>query len=1169
MLRLKKKTAAAPAPAPTSTLDTLPRSTSTTSSSAISIRSASSISIRSISGSLKGMLGKVGASLKRRRDDMDDDASEAASIDQQQQQRGGMYVAQMSRAQVLMAATSEVVRRSTADARPADVVAQHQGFTIPGAWDEVGVSSSSSRTSLYPSLPPLQASNSPSLPVPPSQSPATAAVPTAAPAEAQAGPSSAAPPSVSTAAFEAAMADLNARLAAKGKGTDTTKLKESLDQIAVSPLQLASSSGSAKPSSLKRSTADRFKSAHEKMFKKSDSIASHYATLRSTKKKKVAFAKSPVKGQAAATEGTSSLSAGTQASTQAASSSSSTQSIAEPPRKRSKLNLNLPPFKATPKVPRPNPPPTPLDVLSSPKRAPLPKKETIIAKKPSSSTLNSKKSAAMLRAKPSTSSLKSQSAAETPKTGTANPIDKSSVRFSHSQMCLFENETADESVSAEKGSSAVSSPWYDFARSPARPNASLAAARLGMRPNISDGAFETPGCAASRSYLDVIATPPRPGPSTARPAVTASQTRATATASTAGGSLRKKPLASSVSSTVLSALMTPPRAASSFGTIAALAPSAGAGNKATGPLQKRTAPPAAAAAATAAARTNPAGGPGAAKSVITASRSAGRFHPYGRTGGVSSARPRAGPRGAPAAGASNSARGAGSSSTMMVASKTMGALPSSSSATSRISAVAQRQARQAAAAATTTAKTANAATKRACPVRGVQSKPAASAVPASKPVDKPAQASATAEPVQFPAAPTHDPADTSASAPPPAASGSAGVEAALAAAPAAPTRRPRIDRGQIMRRVRAAAEAGDGMEMDLDAMMMDVDGNDDVDMSVDPVRVDRTTSSTAKGPEPASTAEVPGPVPAAFPQPLHPQAPATSTTSTSPDSIPAAALGDIMGKVSRKAPTMSTSASLPGMVTLSTGLSARLPPRTNAGKRKADAPLPLPVPPPQPKGSRLSAARVGPPNGAASSSGTRGKGRRVPSGGGARAGLKADGKVNGASVADENMAPSTSRASFSDVRTAVRKSGEGSVDSLKLASSTSSAAPDSEMFLPASASASSDASSGRVALQVATLNSRDSSCSVASAARDSAQIAENDEKARSKTATSTRRKAPAAASAATPAAKKRKASVAVASSGNADAQSAQFTAPILLASASTGRITRASARLAAAGKAKA
>ncbi|KAE8260437.1 hypothetical protein A4X13_0g331 [Tilletia indica] len=170
-----------------------PPASGSTSSTFLSFR-PSSARLRALSGSFMQMLGKAAAAmtipLKRRRDDVEDGQDLPASK-------------RRDRAAILHAASSEVVRRSTADSRRAGVVAQQEGFMIPGGWDLVGISGSPFTTPIYP--PPLSVRAS----METSSAPQSASISGPVP---HASTSKIVPPSVSTDGFRKAMDDLNARL---------------------------------------------------------------------------------------------------------------------------------------------------------------------------------------------------------------------------------------------------------------------------------------------------------------------------------------------------------------------------------------------------------------------------------------------------------------------------------------------------------------------------------------------------------------------------------------------------------------------------------------------------------------------------------------------------------------------------------------------------------------------------------------------------------------------------------------------------------------------------------------------------------------------------------------------------------------------------------------------
>ncbi|KAE8215133.1 hypothetical protein CF327_g1557 [Tilletia walkeri] len=192
-----------------------------TSSTLLSFR-PSSARLRALSGSFMQMLGKAAAALtiplKRRRDDVEDGQELPASK-------------RRDRAAILHAASSEVVRRSTADSRPAGVVAQQEGFMIPGGWDLVGISGSPFTTPIYPPPSSIQAS----MAADPSRAPQSAPISGRIP---QASTSKITPPSVSTDGFRKAMDDLNARLIEGRKVSTDIK-------AAVEKFRVASASTSA------------------------------------------------------------------------------------------------------------------------------------------------------------------------------------------------------------------------------------------------------------------------------------------------------------------------------------------------------------------------------------------------------------------------------------------------------------------------------------------------------------------------------------------------------------------------------------------------------------------------------------------------------------------------------------------------------------------------------------------------------------------------------------------------------------------------------------------------------------------------------------------------------------------------------------------------------------
>jgi len=261
-------------------------------------------------------------------------------------------------------------------------------------------------------------------------------------------------------------------------------------------------------------------------------------------------------------------------------------------------------------------------------------------------------------------------------------------------------------------------------------------------------------------------------------------------------------------------------------------------------------------------------------------------------------------------------------------------------------------------------------------------------------------------------------------------------------------RRPRIDRAAVMRRARAAREAGDDVEMktDIDERSRAADtGAEDVEMSVDPVvgpheGVDLVGPTPATGLEdvtmsrrsfpdapthdvahssprpPSSSSSASAELVAEAPQPLAlaiGQVPVGMASATAPLNIkkkkvarihtpsesmdasidasrldvPSAPKNET--KTGARLSTMLTaSSSVPETVTLSTGLSARIPDKKRKAATKGtdkenvgDRSGPRPLPPPPAAIARVTAAAAAAAGSAATAPATTNtKGRRVPSG---------------------------------------------------------------------------------------------------------------------------------------------------------------------------------------------
>ncbi|CAD6907762.1 unnamed protein product [Tilletia controversa] len=1094
-MRLIRKASAAAGPA----------ESLSTSSSALSIRSASSISVRSLSGPITKMLGKAAASLKRRRDDIDEHTAPQHDHDHDHDRR--------NRAAVLFAATEEVVRRSTADNRPAHVVAQHDSGLIPGGWDEVGLSASSSSTALYPALPSLRAPMPESLPAIEQASTSTAS--SSAPAPNPPVFNSAVPPSITTDAFESAIADLNARLLAKGKSN--ANLQDAVDSFRAASASASASAASSSATNAKKrgtSTADRFKSAHEKMFKKSDSIASHYATIRaSSKTKKVvaALTGSSRKSAAAGKTPTAAVAPLAGPSTDIMTATSTAPGAIEPTAKRTRIDPTI----ATTTSPRkPAPAPTPLDLLAQPKHvAPSPLKRTTatLNNKNSMSTLKPKASTATLRAQPSTSSLRSAVAAAGSQAG---PAPAPSVRFGPKQIRTFTSGTSEESTEAQQGSGsstplATSSP----------PQAAGPSAPTSARPMMP--AKQRSG---SAKMLDIFATPPRriaPLPQSRSTLMTASLPRSTALAAAAAVRTSSSPLKRVLGSAamLLGVFATPPRAA----------PAIVAGAK------NRT---------------------GAAQTSSQASRTAGRFHPYktgGASAGVSSARPKGKARAAPAPVPASAAQLVASKKTAATTAASTATVAGPSRARGLVNSATTTAAGAGARGTATTRRTA--ATAATTTTTSTRRGPAPGAVaPGKKTLPTSASLNATSKAMPFPAVPqTSTPPSTLASA----------VAAAVAEPAAAIRRRPHIDRGAIMRRARAAAEAGAGAEVDSAMGSVDVEmdvhgdgdgeGNgEDAPMEVDaeieaeqervttPYSQDEESSSASGSGSMDEREEI---LQEDVDAPTRPMAVGNRVPSSS--SARSTSTSTSITKAARPAPvpssTMLTSSnSVPSTVTLSTGLSARLPSkktnaRTAGGTR--DGPLPLPVVPPlRSSGTGALRTRTNASNAAAGKAGAGGK-ARVASGSTKATGT-GTGMAGGKKVSDENaMLPPPSRPSTSS-----------SLASLAAKDADTSMRSSKSIDDSTSTSTSTSTAGRRVAFQVAELNGRSSSLTASANSQSAGEHGKKDStssRAGAKaavTVTSTRRKAPATKKA---------------------AMVPPHTAAAAAGEEAAGRMTRASARLAA------